>query len=86
MPYGLTLGLAGFPEACQGLGIGLTPQYTRLAGGWPYRFLKDVEEAGARFYLMLDTEEDARAYSDIPVDGIITDHIEIVEKYYDDQS
>ena len=86
LPYLLTLGLVGFPEECQGLGIGLTPETTRLAWGWPYRFLQDVEEAGARFYLMLDTEEDARAFSDIPVDGIITDHIEIVGQYYDDQS
>ena len=43
-----------------------------------------MDVAEARFYLMVDTEEDARAYSDIPVDGIITDYIEIVGKYYDD--
>jgi glycerophosphoryl diester phosphodiesterase len=84
MPYWLTLGLVGFPEACQGLGIGLPPEYTRLAWGWPYRYLQNVEEAGARFYLMIDTEEDAGVYQDIPVDGIITDYIEIVGKYYDD--
>ena len=85
MPYWLTLGLVGFPEACQGLGIGLTPAYTRLAWGWPYRFLRALQEADARFYLMVDTEDDARAYSDIPADGIITDYIEIVGMYYENQ-
>jgi len=41
-----------------------------------------VREAGARFYLMVDTEKDAQAFSDIPVDGIVTDYVEMVGKYY----
>jgi glycerophosphoryl diester phosphodiesterase len=86
LPYLFTLGLAGFPEECQGLGIGLPAEYTRITWGWPYRFLRKVEEAGARFYLMIDTGTDASAFSEVPVDGIITDYIEIVGKYYDDQS
>jgi glycerophosphoryl diester phosphodiesterase len=83
MPYFLTLGLGGFPKACEGLGIGLPPGYTRFAWGWPYRFLASVEQAGARFYLMIDTAQAAEAFADMPVDGIITDYIEVVGKYYE---
>jgi len=82
LPYVLTLGLAEFPEDCKGVGIGLPSEYTKVAWGWPYRFLDRVEKAGLRFYLQIDTLEDARAFAHIPVDGIITDHIEVVGRYY----
>ena len=78
-----TFGLSGFPKECRGLGIGMPAKYARFAWGWPYRFLSGVSEAGGRFYLLVDTEKDARAYSDVPVDGIVTDYIELVGKYYD---
>jgi hypothetical protein len=38
---------------------------TPFAWGWLYRFLKEVSEAGVRFYLIIDTEEDAKAFADI---------------------
>jgi glycerophosphoryl diester phosphodiesterase len=82
LPYLLTFGLSGFPEECAGLGIGLPVEYTRFAWGWPYRFLKGVREADARFYLMVDTEKDAQAFSGIPVDGIVTDYVEVVGRTY----
>ena len=82
LPYLLTFGLSGFPEPCRGLGIGLPAAYTRFAWGWPYRFLKNASEAGARFYLLIDTEEDAKAFSHLPVDGIVTDYIETVGRYF----
>jgi glycerophosphoryl diester phosphodiesterase len=83
MPFLLTLGLRGFPEECAGMGIGLPPTYTKIAWGWPYRFLASVERAGARFYLLIDSAEDAEAFANVPVDGIITDYIEVVGKYYE---
>ena len=82
LPYILTLGLAGFPEECEGMGIGLPSAYTKVAWGWPYRFLDRVERAGLRFYLQIDTVENAQAFAHLPVDGIITDHIEVVGRYY----
>lgn len=85
LPYLLTLGLARFPEHCQGVGIGLPPDYVRLAWGWPYRFLDAVHQAGLRFYLMVDTAPDAQQFRHLPVDGIITDYIEIVGPYYKPQ-
>lgn len=83
MPYLATFGLSGFPKECRGLGIGMPTKYARFAWGWPYRFLRRVSQAGAKFYLLVDTEQDARAYSDVPVDGIVTDTIDVVGKYYD---
>ncbi len=60
----------------------MPPKYTKIIWGWPYRFLKRVQDAGAKFYLMIDTEEDAKRFADLPVDGIITDYIEVVGKYF----
>jgi glycerophosphoryl diester phosphodiesterase len=82
LPYLLSLGLAGFPEPCRGMGLGLPPEYVRLAWGWPYRFLDAVHEAGLRFYLLVDTAPDAHRFRHIPVDGIITDYIEVVGPYF----
>lgn len=81
-PYILTFGLGGFPEECRGEGLGLPAQYVRLAWGWPYRFRKATSRAGVRFYVIVDTEENAAAISGIPVDGIITDYIEVVGPYF----
>ena len=82
MRYVFTFGLSGFPEESRGMVIGVPPEYTRLLWGWPYRFLEKVSASGAKFYLLIDTEEDAEALLGIPVDGIVTDYIEIVGKYY----
>ena len=82
MTYMLTFGLSGFPEEGRGLVIGMPPGYTKFLWGWPYRFLKKVSGAGMKFYLMIDTGEDAVAMLDIPVDGIVTDYIEAVGKHY----
>jgi glycerophosphoryl diester phosphodiesterase len=83
MPYLLTAGLRGFPETCEGLGVGMPTQYVKFVVGWPYKFLNKLSEANAKFYLMVDTEEEAQAFLDMPVDGIVTDYIEVLGKYYD---
>lgn len=82
MTYLLTFGLSGFPRESKDLVIGMPPRYTKLLWGWPYRFLKKVSRAGTKLYLLIDTEEDAKGFLDIPVDGIVTDYIEVVGKYY----
>jgi glycerophosphoryl diester phosphodiesterase len=81
LPYLLTLGLAGFPEQCRGMGLGLPPEYVRLAWGWPYRFLDAAHGAGLRVYLLIDTAQDAQQLDQFPVDGFITDYIEVVGPY-----
>ena len=47
------------------------------------KFLNKLSEADAKIYLMIDSEEEAQAFLDMPVDGIVTDYIEVVGKYYD---
>jgi glycerophosphoryl diester phosphodiesterase len=85
LPYLVTLGLGRFPDECAGMGVGLPPEYLKFAWGWPYRFLAKVENADARFYLLIDTVEDAASLADMPVDGIITDYIEVVGRYYESE-
>jgi glycerophosphoryl diester phosphodiesterase len=79
LPYLLTFGLAGFPEECRGEGIGLPAQYLRL---WPYRFLRSASQAGVRFYVVVDSEEDAARVMGLPIDGITTDHIDAIGPYF----
>jgi glycerophosphoryl diester phosphodiesterase len=84
LPYMLTLGLGGFGDECGGMAIGLSPQYTRYVWGWPYRFVAQAHQADMQVYLMVDSAEDTSAYADAPVDGIITDYIEVVGPVYEE--
>jgi len=77
-PYMLTFGLGGFPDECSGEGLGIPFAYRRLGWGWPYRFLRTVDRNDLRFYVLADTVEEAAAVSDLPIDGIITEYIEVV--------
>lgn len=80
--YVLSFGLYRFPPESKGLVFGAPVRYAKLLWGWPKMFLKKVHAAGARFYLMVDTEKEALKYQNAPVDGIITDYIEVVGKYF----
>lgn len=85
LPYLTTLGLAGFPGECRGEGMGIPIGYTWAVAGWPYRFLRRTSEAGMRFYALVDSTEDAQTLGDAPVDGVITDWIEVVGPIYSGQ-
>jgi len=76
--YLLTFGFGGFPDDSQGYVMAMPPKYLKILWSWPYRFLNKVHDAGAKFYLMIDAEEDAQKYANFPVDGIVTDYIEVV--------
>jgi glycerophosphoryl diester phosphodiesterase len=78
----ITFGMSGFPKESSGLAMGLPPKYAKLLPGWPFRFLEKVRNAGAYFYLLIDTKEDALKYVNLPVDGFVTDYIEIVGQIY----
>ena len=80
--YSITLGLGKFPDECKGLVFAIPPKYSKYILGWPYRFMKKLHDADAKLYLYVDTEEEARKYADFPSDGIVTDYIEIVGKYF----
>ena len=80
--YFFTCGLSGFPVESKGIAIGLPPKYAKLLPGWPYRFMNKIEQAGAKFYLLIDTKEEMQTYRSFPVNGIVTDYIEIVGSYF----
>lgn len=82
MKYLITFGLSGFPEESRGYVMGMPPKYTKLIWGYPYRFLNKVHEADAKFYLMIDSKEEAKKFAGSPVDGIVTDYIEVVGEFF----
>lgn len=81
--YLLTFGWGGFGETCRGLVMGLPAAYTPALVGWPYRFLHAAHRNDIRFFLMVDSAEEAAAYAHLPTDGVITDYIEIVGPIYE---
>lgn len=83
--YFITFGLGGFPKESKDLVFVMPLKYSKYIWGWPYRFMKKVHDADAKLYLSIDTEEEAKKYADFPADGIVTDYIEIVGKYFKDK-
>ena len=79
--YILSFGLKGVGSEYKNNGLGLPVGYTKYIWGWPYRFLKKIYNAEARFYLFLNTEDELKKVSDIPLDGIVTDHIEVLSPH-----
>lgn len=88
------IGWAGiFPSECRGLKFfvpinetlgRLSPHLARirvtdLLWGWPDKFLQRAREGGAKVYLSgVDTEEDFNAVQTLPVEGIMTNRIEVI--------
>ena len=83
--YYLTLGLFGFPEESSGYVLAIRPQHTKFMMKWPYRFIKDLHKSSVKFYMYIDSAEDAQKYQDFPIDGIVTDYIEVVGEYFGDR-
>jgi glycerophosphoryl diester phosphodiesterase len=80
--YLFKLGFGGIPEKYKNQGIGLPVNYTKFIWGWPNRFLGQVYGADMRFYLYVNTVEEINKYSEVAMNGIVTDHIELLGKYY----
>jgi glycerophosphoryl diester phosphodiesterase len=72
----LTLGLAGFPEEVNRKMLVLPIKYIKIIPGWPGRLLKKVKKAGGRLLVYVDTEDEARKIKGLPIDGIVTDHLD----------
>jgi glycerophosphoryl diester phosphodiesterase len=83
--YFLTFGLGGFPKESKDLVFVMPLKYSKYIWGWPFRFMDKVHDAGAKLYLSINTDEEAQEYADFPVDGIVTDYIEIVGNYFKDK-
>jgi hypothetical protein len=60
-------------------------EYTKYLWGWPYRFLGEVNDVEPRYYLFVNTKEDLVRILGLPLDGIVTEHTEllgdIIKKY-----
>jgi glycerophosphoryl diester phosphodiesterase len=79
--YIVSFGLWTIGNQYKNQGLGLPAEYTKYIWGWPYRFLKNLYDAEARFYLFVNSKDDLDNISDIPLNGIVTDHIEVVGQY-----
>ncbi len=80
--YIASFGILGFGGECNGLAVGMTKQYSKYMWGWPYNFIKKAQESSSSVYLMVDTLEEMKWARNLPVNGIITDHIELVGREY----
>jgi glycerophosphoryl diester phosphodiesterase len=79
--YLFKLGFGKIPDKYKNQGIGLPTKYTKYLWGWPNRFLVKIYDADMRFYLFLNTVEEANSYSNFALNGIVTDHIEVLGEF-----
>lgn len=86
IPFVLTFGLASIPGEMQGKVIALPARYTKYLWGWPYRFIQKVHEEGLDLYLMVDSYQDIRRVRNLPIDGIVTDYVEVTGPVMDFQN
>jgi glycerophosphoryl diester phosphodiesterase len=82
IPYLLRLGFGGLPQQYQGQGLGLPFKYLKYVWGWPNRFLDKVYAANMRFYVYVNKVEAAKDLAGVPLNGVITDHIETIGPYF----
>ena len=80
--YIASFGILGFGDECSGLAVGMTKQYSKYMWGWPYNFIKKAQQNNGSVYLMVDSLDELEWARDLPVNGIITDHIEEIGKEY----
>lgn len=76
--YILTLGLAGFPEAVNQRLLVLPFKYIGIIPGWPGRLMRKIRNAGGRLCVYVDTAAAAQKIKGLPIDGIVTDHLDRV--------
>jgi glycerophosphoryl diester phosphodiesterase len=81
--YAKSLGLGGLPEVCT-LGNLILPAWSvKYLWGWPDRFMSKVVDSKERFFIAeVDTTALAEAFADLPIHGIMTNHIESVGPWF----
>ncbi len=77
LPYLFSFGLIPIPSECAGLMVPIPAKYVKFLWGWPYRFISGAHKYNMKIFLYIDTKEDAIAFKDLPVDGFLTDYIEV---------
>lgn len=76
--YVASFGIVRLGAECRNLGIAMTRKYSEYMWGWPYNFLLKAQDINSPVYLMVDSNEDYQWAQAIPVDGIVTDHIDTI--------
>ena len=80
--YILTFGLSEFPEEVDRKALVLPIKYIKIMPGWPERLMRKINKAGGRLLVYVDTEEEARKIKGLPIDGIVTDHLDRVYELF----
>lgn len=77
--YIYSFGLKDFNLVYANKGFAMPKFMKKYVWGWPYRFLQKVSAVKARIYIFVDSKEEFEQVSDLPIDGIVTYHIEQLE-------
>lgn len=80
--YILTLGLVGFPREIGCKMLVLPFRYLKIIPGWPDRLVGKVKKAGGRLLVYVDTENEAHQVKALPIDGIVTDHLDRIHQEF----
>jgi glycerophosphoryl diester phosphodiesterase len=74
----LHAGLGKLPSECRA-GIGIPARYLGRIPGWPGLILQKARSANVPVYVFdVDTPDDVRAVKDLPLDGIVTNRIDVI--------
>jgi glycerophosphoryl diester phosphodiesterase len=66
-------------STCSQYAIGAPARHLKYIPGWPSLVLNKAREAGLKFYVSdVDTKEELAQVKDLPIDGIITNRIEVI--------
>jgi len=80
--YIFTFGLVNFPGEIDRKILVLPIKYIKIMPGWPDRLLRKIRKAGGRLLIYVDTVAEARQIKGLPVDGIVTDHLDRIADLY----
>ncbi|MEM9926796.1 MAG: glycerophosphodiester phosphodiesterase family protein [Cyanobacteria bacterium P01_D01_bin.50] len=81
IPQYLTMLFSGsLPQSCREYAFGIPTSYLKYVPGWSSNlFLVKAREAGLKVYVIeVDTKEDFQQVKNLPLDGIVTNRIEII--------
>ena len=76
--YVLSLGFRPDMPDGHSPGLGIPHEHTRYLWGWPNRVMNTVYRQGGRFYVVAQTEEHWNEVSTLPIDGIVTDNLDLL--------
>lgn len=83
----MRLGFGDLPPSCRLNSILLPARYLWMVPGWPNDFLHKAAKAGVPVYVMdVDTTEEAKTLALLPIDGIMTNKIEIIGPFFSQTS